>query len=136
MRRELQGINFLTALEIEHAILMTGGKKADVIQKLKNDGYSDDEIEIAIKTAIKKRLLSNGESLSISSNRESIVRKYCILDTIANFGQPIPADKTTGYLTVPGYSTYWGLLQAEVIKACFRNCSYVKFFVAFTFGSI
>ena len=116
LRRELQNINFLTTLEIEHAILMTGGKKADVIEKLHNDGYSADEIEMAINIAIKKRLLFDGEPLAISSDRESIVRKYCILDTIANFGQPIPADKTAGYLTVPGYSTYWGLLQAEVIE--------------------
>lgn len=104
LRRELQGINFLTTLEIEHAILMTGGKKDDVIEKLHNDGYSIDEINTALKAAI------------ISSDRESIVRKYCILDTIANYGQPIPADSTAGYLTVPGYSTYWGMLQADVIK--------------------
>ena len=44
------------------------------------------------------------------------VRKYCLLDTIANYGQPIPSDRTTGYLTVPGYSTYWGLPQADAIK--------------------
>ncbi len=116
LRRELQGINFLTSLEIEHAILMTGGKKADVVEKLFTDGYTVDEIETAINVAIKNTLLSDREPFTISQNRESIVRKYCILDTIANYGQPIPADKTGGYLTVPGYSTYWGLLQADVIK--------------------
>lgn len=116
LRRELQGINFLTTLEIEHAILMTGGKKADVIDKLQNDGYSAEEIETAINAAIQKEWLSDSEPLAISSDRESIVRKYIILDTIANYGQPIPADRTAGYLTVPGYSTYWGLLQADVIK--------------------
>lgn len=116
LRRELQGISFLTTLEIEHAILMTGGKKDDVIQKLLNDGYSLDEIETGISSAIRNALLSETEPFVISASRESVVRKYCILDTIANYGQPIPADKIAGYLTVPGYSTYWGLLQADAIK--------------------
>lgn len=116
LRRELQGINFLTTLEIEHAILMTGGKKTDVIKKLLLDGYSADEIEKAIDIAIKHSLLTDKEPLTISPNRESTVRKYCVLDTIANYGQPIPADDTAGYLIVPGYSTYWGLLQSDVIK--------------------
>ena len=116
LRRELQGIKFLTTLEIEHAILMTGGKKADVVEKLFADGYTVDEIETAINVAIKNALLSDRDPFTISQNRESIVRKYCILDTIANYGQPIPADKTAGYLIVPGYSIYWGLLQADVIK--------------------
>lgn len=99
LRRELQGINFLTTLEIEHAILMTGGKKDDVIEKLHNDGYSIDEINTALKAAITNVALSDNELLTISSDRESIVRKYCILDTIANYGQSIPADSTAGYLT-------------------------------------
>lgn len=117
LRRELQCINFLTTLEIEHAILMTGGKKDDVINKLLKDGYSDEEIEISINSAIAKDyLISDGDILVISHDRESIVRKYCILDIIANYGQPIPTDETTGYLIVPGYSTYWGLLQSDVIK--------------------
>ena len=116
LRRELQGINFLTTLEIEHAILMTDGKKNNVIQKLLNDGYPIAEIEVAISSAAKSKFLSDTEQLTILKNRESIVRKYCLLDTIANYGRPIPADKSAGYLTVPGYSTYWGLLQADVIK--------------------
>ena len=116
LRRELQGINFLTTLEIEHAILMTGGKKTDVTQKLQKDGYSMDEIVSAISSAVRNQQLLDAETFVISTSRESIVRKYCILDTIANYGQPIPADKKAGYLIVPGYSTYWGLRQADVIK--------------------
>ena len=116
LRRELQGINFLTVLEIEHAILMTGGKRVDVIEKLQNDGYVVNEIATAIDAGIRNALLSDTEPLTISRDRESIVRKYCLLDTIANYGHPIPADRITGFLIVPGYSTYWGLLQADVIK--------------------
>lgn len=35
---------------------------------------------------------------------------------IANYGEPIPNDKTGGFLVVPGYSIYWGMPQADVIK--------------------
>ena len=55
LRRELQGINFLTTLEIEHAILMTGGRKVDVIEKLLKDGYSVDEIDTALKQRLETR---------------------------------------------------------------------------------
>lgn len=116
LRRELQNINFLTTLEIEHAILMTGGNRGEIIEKLQTDGYSIDEINMAISAACDNHLITNGECLGIIGDRESIVRKYCLLDTIANYGQPIPSDRTTGYLTVPGYSTYWGLPQADAIK--------------------
>ena len=70
----------------------------------------------SICSAIRNSQLSEAEPFAISSSRESVVRKYCLLDTIANYGRPIPADKMAGYLIVPGYSPYWGLLQADVIK--------------------
>lgn len=116
LRRELQGIDFLTTLEIEHAILMTGGKKAAIVSLLQKDGYSASEIDISIREAVRNNYIVGDDTLSIITERESIVRKYCLLDVIANYGEPIPSDKTSGYLTVPGYSTFWGLLQADVIK--------------------
>lgn len=116
LRRELQGINFLTTLEIELAILITGGSKVKVTELLQADGYSVDEINTAIKEAENKLLQIDGNTFKIKPERESIVRKYCILDIIANFGRPIPSDKTTGCLMVPGYSTYWGMPQNDVIR--------------------
>ncbi len=116
LRRELQGINFLTTLEIELAILITGGSKAKVTERLQADGYSVDEINTAIKEAENKLLQIDENTFKIKPEREGIVRKYCILDIIANFGRPIPSDKTTGCLMVPGYSTYWGMPQNDVIR--------------------
>lgn len=116
LRRELQGINFLTTLEIELAILITGGSKTKITELLKEDGYSVDEISTAFKEAENKLLQIDGNTFTIKPERESIVRKYCILDIIANYGRPIPSDKTTGCLMVPGYSTYWGMPQNEVIR--------------------
>lgn len=116
LRRELQGIDFLTTLEIEHAIIMTDGKRLSVENQLLNDGYSQNEINIAINSAIDRCLIIGNEDLSVLPEREGIIRKYCLLDVIANYGQPVPADKQTGLLIVPGYSTYWGMPQVEVVK--------------------
>lgn len=116
LRRELQGIDFITTLEIEHAVMMTDGKRASVESYLYNDGYSQNEINIAVNNAIDRQLIIGEEDLFILPKREEIVRRYCLLDVIANYGQPIPSDKQTGFLIVPGYSIYWGMPQAEVIK--------------------
>lgn len=116
LRRELQGIDFITTLEIEHAVMMTDGKRASVENHLHNDGYSQNEINIAVNNAIDRQLIIGGEDLSILPKREEIVRRYCLLDVIANYGQPIPSDKQKGLLIVPGYSIYWGMPQAEVVK--------------------
>lgn len=116
LRRELQGINYLTTLEIEHAIIMTTGNQQSVVDHLLKDGYTEDEVLLALRNATKNTVLKNGDKLSIREDRKSVVRKYCLLDVIANYGAPLPSDKTGGFLIVPGYSTYWGMPQAEVIK--------------------
>ena len=117
LRRELQEICFLTTLEIEHAILMTDGKKENVIRLLMNDGYSDDEINRVMDIALTSGKVKTCDNiLIVVEDRVEIVRKYCLLDIIANYGSPIPLDKQKGVLIVPGYSTFWGMPQVDVIK--------------------
>lgn len=110
-------IRFLTTLEVEHAILMTDGKKESVASLLLKDGYSEDEINRVLELVVSngKVQLSEG-SLILVKERVEIVRKYCLLDVIANYGNPISLDKQQGCLIVPGYSTFWGMPQADVIK--------------------
>ena len=118
LRRVLQEIHFLTTLEIEHAILCTSGEKADVISMLISDGYSEEEIIHVLTQAIENQYIaiSDTEMLSLRPERIDIVRKYCLLDLIANHGRPISDNETNGCLMVPGYKTLWGLPQAEVIQ--------------------
>lgn len=116
LRRELQGIQFLTPLEIEHAIIMTNGEKNNVINTLINDGYTNDEISMTLESTIKDGLIIDNDKLSIRDDRKRIVSKYCLLDIIANYGEPLPSDKRGGLLIVPGYAVYWGMPQADVIK--------------------
>ncbi len=118
LRRELQEIKFLTILEIEHSILVTGGRQEDVIRFLKKDGYTIEEIELVLGNAKRNnKILEEKENLLLTEERETIVRKYCLLDIIANYGEPIPSDKRAGFLIVPGYTTIWGMPQANVIKS-------------------
>lgn len=91
-------------------------KRSSVESRLHNGGYSQNEINIAVNNAIGRRLIVGEEDLSILPEREEIIRRYCLLDVIANFGHPIPLNMHTGLLIVPGYSIYWGMPQVEVIK--------------------
>lgn len=118
LRRVLQGISFLTPLEIEHAVLRTTGKDAEIRQLLRDEGYTDEEIDRAISFAVSEHNIevSNARSYRIIPDRETIVRKYCLLDIIANFGSPISIGNEAGCLLVSGFDTTWGLPQNEVIQ--------------------
>ena len=124
LRRELQEICFLTILEIEHAILMTDGKRTNVVKLLLKDGYSEEEISRVMDQALaKNKIQAESDSLILDKERIEIVRKYCLLDVIANYGKPIPIDKQKGVLIVPGYSMFWGMPQADVIRKALEIAS-------------
>lgn len=118
LRRELQEIKFLTPLEIEHAILFSSGEIQAVSDLLVADGYSQSEVERGLKNAINCNYISISHEniLILNPKRIQIIRRYCLLDLIANYGRPISVGETSGCLLVPGYKTLWGLPQAEVIK--------------------
>lgn len=116
LRRELQHIRFLTILEVEHAIIKTGGERSLVVAQLLSEGYSSEEIDYVLHEASERQMIVFGDTLQIHKERESIARKYCLLDVIANFGHPIPTDAASGFLIVPGYSVCWGLEQSKVIE--------------------
>lgn len=118
LRRALQGIRFLTPLEIEHAVIRTTGKENDVIELLTNEGYSLDEIKRSLSIAIEQKVIFvNDEGCYIlNPERIDIVRKYCLLDIIANFGTPISVGNESGCLLIAGFETSWGLPLNEVIK--------------------
>lgn len=116
LRRELQGINFITALEIEHAILRSSGNRAEVVQILLDEGYTQEEINTAVDLSLENNNINTDENgkLIIKGDRVPTVRRYCFLDLIANYGQAI--ESGIGYLIVAGYSHTWGLLQADLVR--------------------
>lgn len=118
LRRALQGILFLTPLEIEHAVIRTSGKEDKVYQLLRDEGYTDKEINRAFSASVsEKNIVAYDEhKYAISSDRVEIVRKYCLLDIIANYGAPISVGNESGCLLVAGFETSWGLPQNEAIR--------------------
>lgn len=118
LRRALQGIQFLTPLEIEHAIIRTSGKEEEIFHLLKEEGYREEEIYRSFSDSIQKRyIIELGEHYyALSPERIDIVRRYCVLDVIANFGKPISVGNEVGCLFVSGFEVLWGLPQNEVIR--------------------
>ncbi len=123
LRRELQGIHFLTTLEIEHAILQTDGTLDSVSSLLTEDGYTEQEVELALDNAVAHGdIVKQCSKLSICEKRLETVRQYFLLDIIANFGEPIPAEHGFGFLFVAGYKTLWGMPQNKVISTALQKC--------------
>ena len=118
LRRALQGIMFLTPLEIEHAVIRTSGKEDEIYQLLRDEGYIDEEIRRALSASVtENNIVAYGEHCyKISPDRVEIVRKYCLLDIIANYGAPVSIGNEPGCLFVAGFETSWGLPQNETIK--------------------
>lgn len=122
LRRELQGIQFLTLLEIEHAIIRTNGTKQEVFNLLQQEGYSVEEINRAMdySVSVGNIVCSNNDIYEIKQERIEVIRRYCILDIIANHGYPISIGNQAGCLFVAGFETYWGLPQNKIIEIALK----------------
>ena len=109
-RRELQTIDFITPLEIEHLILNGHRNEEEIIVNLRKQGYALNEIKRSIENC--KDVIDFKDGVfSIKKEREDIVLKYSLLACIANFGHVINPNKEKGMLCVPGYATEWGMNQ-------------------------
>ena len=109
--------------------MCTSGEKTAVISMLVDDGYSEEEITHTLTRAIENQhvSISDAEVLGLKPERVEMVRKYCLLDLVANYGRPIPDNETTGCLMVAGYKTLWGLPQAEVIQIALEKIPKLDF---------
>lgn len=117
LRRELQEIDYITPIEVEHAILV-GNKSEKALETFfLKQGYSLDEIKRCLSTCKKEKIiiLKSGR-FSINKDRKDIVTKYFLLDCICNFGHDVDISTEKGILLVPGFSSFWGLSQVELLK--------------------
>lgn len=116
LRRELQEIDFLTPLEIEHAILSESKTEEYLIDYFMKQGYGRDEISRSINLCIQSGTLKNIDGkLAIKDERKDIAIKYGLLDCIANYGHTVDINKRKGILYVPGFSNYWGMSQLDLL---------------------
>lgn len=93
-------------------------KENEIYQLLRDEGYTDEEISRAFSLSVSEgNIVAYGEhKYAISPSRIEIVRKYCLLDVIANYGAPISIGNESGCLLVAGFETSWGLPQNEAIR--------------------
>lgn len=126
-RRELQIINFITPLEIEHCILKGYNKEHDIIDFLKKQGYDFQEIKRSLSSCKEKGILDFRNNLfSVKMDRIDIALKYSLLDCIANFGHVVDRNKEKGVLYVPGYSCNWGMNQNDLFDTFCHEFPNVK----------
>jgi hypothetical protein len=122
LRRELQEIEYITILEVEHAILLVGNTKRKVIDYLHTNGYPISKVEDCIKKGLEYHLIiEDDEAINISEKRKEIVRRYCLLDFIALYGNPIASDKLSGNIVVSGFHINWGLPQSQLIERILKD---------------
>lgn len=121
-RRELQEIDFLTPLEIEHVILAGNKAEAELVDILQTQGYNKEEIYRSLDVCKAANLLDFADdNYAIKEERRDIIIKYSLLDCIANFGHSINVSKEKGILYVPGFSNNWGMSQTNLLEAFNRE---------------
>lgn len=117
LRRELQEIDFITPIEVEHAILV-GNKTENAVETyFLEQGYEVNEVKRCLAFCKKEKFIRiKSSSFSINKDRKDIVVKYFLLDCICNFGHDVDISTEKGVLFVPGFSSFWGLSQVELLK--------------------
>lgn len=110
LRRMLQAIGFLTPLEIEHCIALGGAGVEDIQSRLKDDGYSEKEINRCIHVSKEIGFVRDvAGRLEIVNDRRHIVRRYLLLDLIALNSRALSRDELAGKILVPGYGAFTGM---------------------------
>ncbi len=121
LRREMQGVGFLTPIEIEHAILISGGEKTKVSAALLADGYEAGEIGRAIAEAAARGNVEqlDPNHLGIVPSRREQARRYVLLDMVVIAGKTLTlAESSAAHLVMaPGYGPYHGLPSSELREA-------------------
>ena len=117
-RRELQAIDFITPLEIEHALLKGHTTENALTVHLQQQGYDLTEIKRSLEVC-KNNCIVDYDSgfFAIREDRKDIAIKYSLLDCIANFGHVVNRNKEKGILYVPGYSNNWGMNQNALLES-------------------
>ncbi len=118
LRRVIQGIGFLTPLEVCHAVIQTDGGYASLGELLRTEGYRDEEIERGIEHAIEVGAAEiRNEDLKIAETFFPIAAKYYVLDQIARKGKTFEsASSCTGSILIPGFGPYFGVDFGEFLK--------------------
>lgn len=126
LRRELQVINFLTPIDVEHVLLTKEScDKSLVVSELLEQGYPEDEIQRIINTCIAEGFVNiTDSSLFIEDNRIEIARRLLILDIAVNNAYSITDNQRNSqkYLLIPGYGHNFGVLESDLTEKFYGIC--------------
>lgn len=119
LRRELEQISFLIPLRLELAIAQSDGSRSGAEQLLIQAGYSVEEINRCLENCIDRRLISEqNDNLLIQESRRSLVRRYFLLDVIAQRGRKADhKGELVGSIIIPGYGPFYGVRLTDLITA-------------------
>jgi len=119
LRRELEKIKFLIPLRLELAVASSDGVRSSVEQILIQSGYSTEEINRCIESCIDKGLISEQNStFLIQESRRSLVRRYFLLDVIAQHGRKADhKGELLGSIIIPGYGPFYGVRLTDLMTA-------------------
>lgn len=113
LRRNIQQIGFLTPIEVEHAVLRSSGSSDQAGCLLREEGYSQGEIDRALQYCLTRGFITRAEPgrLNLSTERRPVARRYLLLDVIASFGVSLGSTpgSSRGVLMVPGYGPFFGM---------------------------
>ena len=127
LRREFQKIDFLTAIEIQHAILINQSNLYKEIQiSLQKDGYSLEEISRAIEYNLNIGLILKTDlnELLIPAQYIPIARRLLILDIAGNnLNKVTQVEKLSQkYLFAPGFGSNMAIKESELIQLVCGIC--------------
>lgn len=127
LRREFQKIDFLTAIEIQHAILISESMLyKDIQASLINEDYSIIEIDRAIHCNLTLGLIFKNEldEFSIPPQHLPMARRLLILDVAANNLSPITLTEklTQKYLFAPGFGENMGIRESKLTQLVCNIC--------------
>ena len=131
LRREFQKIDLLTAIEIQHAILVNHSNSyQDISNFLEKDGYSIGEIHRSIESNVKHGAIIKNElgSLSIPNKYIQIARRLLILDIAANYASILTLSEKSSqkYILVPGYGANMGIKESHLSDLCCDICKHIN----------
>lgn len=131
LRREFQKIDLLTAIEIQHAILVNHSNSyQDISNFLEQDGYSIGEVHRSIESNVKHGSIIKNElgCLSIPNKYMQIARRLLILDIAANYASILTLSEKSSqkYILVPGYGANMGIKESYLSDLCCDICKHIN----------
>jgi len=119
LRRELEQIGFLIPLRLELAIAQSDGIRNSAEHLLIQAGYSVEEISRCVESCLAQSLISERDgNLLIQESRRTLVRRYFLLDVIAQRGRKADhKGELVGSIIIPGYGPFYGMRLTDLMTA-------------------